>query len=206
MNKDQRAKQRSRTAREAAEILYTRQENEYKQAKLHAAKILGASFLPSNIEVAKELDQIAEEREGEARRKTLIQMREDALRIMSVLKRYNPVLVGSVWRGTNHHSSDIDIVTFTKNPQQIIAVLKQGCYAIERMELQTVTKEEGKKASFHIHVRLPSKNIVEVVVRSSEEANHKVSCDIYGDIASGLNLKQLQKVMKENPLQRFVPS
>ncbi|MGD8507086.1 MAG: hypothetical protein PVF15_10545, partial [Candidatus Bathyarchaeota archaeon] len=55
---------KKRVAREAALLLYTAQEKEYKQAKKRAAENLGARALPSNSEVARELDAIAEEREG----------------------------------------------------------------------------------------------------------------------------------------------
>jgi len=59
---------RKRVAREAATLLYTSQEKEYKQAKKRAAKMLRVRVLPSNLEVAEELDKIAEEKEGSSRR------------------------------------------------------------------------------------------------------------------------------------------
>jgi hypothetical protein len=55
---------RKRVAREAATLLYSSQEKEYKQAKKRAAKMLSVRVLPSNLEVAEELDKIAEEKEG----------------------------------------------------------------------------------------------------------------------------------------------
>ena len=66
---------RKRVAREAASLLYFGVEKEYKQAKLKAAKIVKSKFLPANLEVALELDKIAEENEGSARKERLIQMR-----------------------------------------------------------------------------------------------------------------------------------
>ncbi len=62
-----RQSQRKQLAREAAELLYSGQEKEHKQAKLRAAKTLGLNCLPSNAEVEAEMDRIAEEREGKAR-------------------------------------------------------------------------------------------------------------------------------------------
>ena len=60
-----------RVAREAATLLYFGAEKEYKQAKEKAAKTLGTHFLPSNLEVALELDKIAEENEGAKRKERL---------------------------------------------------------------------------------------------------------------------------------------
>jgi hypothetical protein len=64
-----------RVAREAATLLYFGAEKEYKQAKLKAAKTFGVHFLPTNLEVALELDRIAEEKEGSARKERLVLMR-----------------------------------------------------------------------------------------------------------------------------------
>src|SRR5208283_2246218 len=105
-----------RVAREAATLLYFGAEKEYKQAKEKAAKTLGAHFLPSNLEVALELDKIAEENEGAKRKERLIQMRNEALKIMKLLDAYCPVLIGSVWRGTIRQESDIDIAVYTDEP------------------------------------------------------------------------------------------
>ncbi|MEM2254872.1 MAG: tRNA adenylyltransferase, partial [Candidatus Bathyarchaeia archaeon] len=91
---------RRKVAREAANLLYLGVEKEYKQAKLRAAKVLGVNVLPTNLEVAMELDKIAEENEGKKRQERLVQMRKEALKLMKILEKYSPVLVGSVWRGT----------------------------------------------------------------------------------------------------------
>src|SRR4030042_1294952 len=71
---------KTKVAREAAVLLYFGTEKEYKQAKLKAAKTLRTNFLPTNLEVALELDHIAEENEGVARKQRLVQMREGALK------------------------------------------------------------------------------------------------------------------------------
>ena len=97
---------KKRVAREAAVLLYSLQEKEYKQAKKRAAQTLGARILPSNIAVAEEIDMIADKTEGSSRQKNLLQMRKDALWIMKVIQDFHPKLVGSVWRGTAHRNSE----------------------------------------------------------------------------------------------------
>jgi len=66
---------RERVAREAALLLYSSQEKEFKQAKQRAAETLKTRNLPSNREVAEELDRIVEEREGATRKRLLLRMR-----------------------------------------------------------------------------------------------------------------------------------
>lgn len=193
-------------AQEAAELLYTGQEKEYKQAKLRAAKTLGIRILPSNAEIATELDRIAEEREGKTRGEKLVQMRRQALQIMQVLKNFNPVLVGSVWRGTAHHNSDIDIIVYAKKPEQTIKALQKNNCTITKTEVQTITKQGKKEQSFHIHVTLPSNNQAEIVVHSPEDIDRQAKCEIYRDTVTGLTIQQLQQVLKENPKQKFLPT
>jgi len=201
-----RADHRRRIAQEAAELLYTGQEKEYKQAKFRAAKTLGVHVLPSNAEVAVELDRIAGEREGETRLERLIQMRRKAIRIMEVLEDFSPILVGSVWRGTANRNSDIDIVVYAQNPQNIVSALQKNNYIITKNEVQTITEKGEKRQSFHIYVNLPSNNQAEIVVRNLEDIDRRVKCETYGDAVTGLTIQQLRQVLRENPQQKFLPT
>ena len=196
---------RNRVAQEAALLLYTSQEKEYKQAKKRAAETLGARVLPSNFEVAEEMDRIAEEREGASRKEMLLRMRREAREIMEALDGFSPRLVGSVWRGTAHKNSDIDIVTFSQDHLQVLNQLQKHNFEAESSEWRSVTKEGRKESSFHIHVILPSGDEVEIMVRSLDYLGKLQRCETYGDARTGLSLNQLTKILKENPLQKFVP-
>jgi len=196
---------RDKVAREAALLLYQGQEKEYKQAKIEAAKMFGARMLPSNSEVAVMLDKIADEQEGEERKKRLVTMREEALQIMKFLQRMHPVLIGSVWRGTAHKNSDIDVVVFHENPNVVLRVLNQNNFNVIKTEWQTVTKHGEKIQTFHIHLTLPSNNKAEIIVRDLERIGRKEKCEIYGDVQSGLNVQQLQRALKTMPTKKFTP-
>jgi predicted nucleotidyltransferase len=193
-------------AREAATLLYFGAEKEYKQAKLKAAKTLGVHFLPSNLEVALQLDKIAEENEGPARRERLIQMRKEALKLMMILKIYRPILIGSVWRGTIRRGSDIDIAVYHDVPDEILNILKKNGIKISKTEWTTATKRGKPEASFHIYTETSNKQIAEFAVRSPEEAGCKRKCETFGDEIKGLNIQELEKLLKENPAQKFIPS
>lgn len=196
---------RRKVAREAATLLYLGVEKEYKQAKLKAAETLGVHFLPTNLEVAMELDKIAEENEGTTRQERLIQMRLEALKLMKSLKNYNPILVGSVWRGTIYRDSDIDITLYHNEPKDILKLLKRKKLKMIEKGWVTITKEGRMEKSFRILLELPTKEKAEITVRSMAEYGAKERCEIYGDVVSGLNLKELEAVLSKNPTQRFVP-
>jgi len=197
---------KQRVAREAALLLYSSQEKEYKQAKQLAAQNLRTRVLPSNREVAQELDKLADEIEGSTRQERLLQMRQEALQTMKALKEFQPKLIGSVWRGTTHKNSDIDIVTFSSQPTTVLQRLEQEGFQVMKTEWQSAPKLDKKEKSFHIYLRLQLGSQAEVVVRSVERRNQKQRCEIYGDTVTGLSLSQLERLLKENPLQKFTPS
>jgi len=196
---------RRKVAREAAFLLYTSQEKEYKQAKIKAAEILGVRILPSNREVAEELDAIAVELEGQSRLERLVRMRREALEIMECLERYRPKLIGSVWRGTIHKNSDIDIVVYSSSTESVIRELREKGFKITKAEEVPISKNGNKLYSFHVTVSLPSDDEVEIVIRSPEEETRIERCEIYGDVIKGLNLDQLKDVLESNPYERFIP-
>jgi predicted nucleotidyltransferase len=200
------ASPKKRVAKEAAVLLYSQQEKEYKQAKLRAANILGARVLPSNREIAEELDKIVDETEGEDRKERLVQMRKEALSVMVTLGDFDPRLVGSVWRGTARKNSDIDIETFASNPQTVLERLGQNGFNVRKAERQSVTKGDHWETALHIYLQLPSGRETEVIVRNPEKIDQIDRCEIYGDPIKGLNVHQLRKLLIENPNHKSVPS
>jgi predicted nucleotidyltransferase len=195
---------RCKVAKEAATLLYFGAEKEYKQAKVRAAKTLGVHFLPTNLEVAVEVDRIAEALEGTARKERLIQMRKEALKVMQILSAFDPVLIGSVWRGTIRQGSDIDITVYNDVPDEVLDTLKKAGFKISKSEWTTVTKKGNPESSFHIYLS-SGKQKVEIVVRGVEEARCKRRCEIFGDELKGLKLQELENLLKENPGQKFIP-
>jgi len=196
---------RRKVAREAANLLYLGVEKEYKQAKLKAAEILGVNVLPTNLEVAMELDKIAEENEGATRQERLVQMRREALKLMKILERYSPVLVGSVWRGTIHYKSDIDINVYHDQPEEILALLERANIKILEKGWTTMTKGGEWRRVYRVLVKLPSNEEAEITIRNPAEYGAEEKCEIYGDNVSGLTVHDLETVLSKNPTQRFVP-
>jgi predicted nucleotidyltransferase len=203
-NKSHELKQK--VAREAAVLLYFGSEKEYKQAKLKASENLGTHFLPSNRDIALELNSIVHENEGTTRKQRLVQMRQEANKIMTLMKACDPVLIGSVWRGTIRRGSDIDIALFYDQPDEIVNILAKSKVEIVKTEWNSVTKQGKTETSFHILIETTMKNRVELVVRNRDEFERKRKCEIFGDELRGLNLKEIAKVLIENPTVQFLPA
>jgi predicted nucleotidyltransferase len=196
---------RTRIAREAANLLYLGIEKEYKQAKQKAAETFGSQFLPANVEVALELDKIAEEHEGQARRERLVEMRKEALKLMEILEKHHAVLVGSVWRGAITHRSDIDVAVYHDEPICVLRTMRRNDFRVLHNEWIASTEHGMRKESFHIYLESSTKERVEIIVRSPEEAERRQKCDIYGDEIKGLSVSELRKLLEESPTQQFLP-
>jgi len=196
---------RRKVAREAALLLYTSQEKEFKQAKLKAAENLGVRVLPSNLEVAEELDRIADELEGLERKRRLVKFRERALILMKSLKDFYPRLIGSVWRGTARKDSDIDIEVFSSDPEKVVQELQRRNFKISEVKRVEVASRKDVKVSTHIYLTLELNIEAEIIVRSLEEREEIRTCEIYGDVIKGLSIEDLQKTLQDNPLKKFLP-
>ncbi len=190
--------ERSSVAREAARLLYSGAAEEYIQAKYMAATSLGVKTVPSNYDVAVEVDLLADEVEGGERQRRLSEMRETALKVMKSLRSFSPHLIGSVWRGTARRGSDIDVVALATSPADVESALEG--YRIK--EKGRVTFQGGVHA---YHFKLEARaDEVEVVVRDPAEYTED-RCDIYGDVKRGLTLQELERLLSVDPLRKFVP-
>lgn len=196
---------KTRVAREAAVLLYTHQEKEYMQAKHKAAAALRTRILPSNKEIAEELDRLADEAEGETRKQRLIQLRKDALAIMVLLGENHPRLVGSVWRGTANKNSDIDVEAFNNEPQTVLDKLKNVGIGVQSADWKPVTKGKKTETALHISILLTSNNQAEVIVRDPDKMTETEKDETYGDTIKGLNMHQLRRVLTQNPTKKFTP-
>ena len=196
---------RQDVAREAARVMYNRSVKEYKDAKEIAASSLGSKALPSNYEVAIELDRLTDELEGSDRQTMLIEMRKIALKLMQTLHDLNPVLIGSVWRGTVRKGSDIDIVVYHPSPDRIEDEVRK-VYEVVDSEHKTFTLEGLPRSSVHINFK-SGEYEGEVVVRPPEErdAYRDERCETYGDFKRGIKLPELERLMSADPLRRFIP-
>ncbi len=190
--------ERDSVAREAARLLYSGAAEEYIQAKEMAAASLGVKSTPSNYEVAVELDRLADEAEGGERQRCLVEMRETAFRVMKDLGSFSPRLIGSVWRGTARRGSDIDVVALAVSPLDVEKALRE--YKI--MEKGEVNFKGGVHA-YHFKLEVGGDE-VEVVVRDPARYTED-RCDIYGDVKRGITLPELERLLRVDPLRRFVP-
>ena len=189
-------------------LLYKGIAKEYMQAKIMATKKLGIQRYPSNYEIAIELDRIADEFEGKERKEFIIKMRKMALKLMRLLKEYNPRLSGSVWRGTARIGSDIDILVYASDPSKIVQIIKKNNFKI--IEKKWIKTDFNKfiKSFFNIRTAINIEQMeqeFEITVRGVDDTEIIEKCEIYGDLRKGLSIEQLINILNKDALKKFVP-
>lgn len=187
---------------EAARLMYERRETEYFRAKQKAAQHVHRGWvkpadLPSNAEIRDEIQALARMHEGEARHQHLRDMRLEALRLMRLLERYRPRLIGSVLTGHIRQGSDIDLHLFADGLDGILAVLDNEAmvYDVERKRVRK-QEEEHTYTHVHIHDRYP----FELTIYPSNQVHHIFKSSITGKPIERASIKELEELLaREEP-------
>ncbi|MDX1945764.1 MAG: HD domain-containing protein [Pirellulaceae bacterium] len=192
-----RSKLRRQITYEAARLMYLREESEYFRAKQKAAHRLCQGWvkpadLPSNAEIRDEIQTFARLHEGDARANNLRDMRLEALRLMRLLARFRPRLIGSVMTGHIRAGSDIDLHLFSDSLDSITLVLdEQGLvYDVER---KRVRKHDEERVFTHIHVqdRFP----FELTIYTADQAHYVFKSSITGKAIERASIAQLEQLL-----------
>ncbi|MCA9191534.1 MAG: HD domain-containing protein [Planctomycetales bacterium] len=182
---------------EAARAMYFRHESEYYRAKHKAARRICKGWikpadLPSNSEIRDEIQALARLFEGSSRTDNLLQMRLVALRVMQLLERFSPKLIGSTLTGHIRHGSDIDIHVFSDSVEAITLALDQQMlfYDVER---KRVRKENVEQVFTHIHLKdlFP----IELTCYGTKLSSHCFKSSITGKPIERATIAQLRHLL-----------
>lgn len=183
---------------EAARLMYSRNQTEYYRAKLKAAQRLcqgwvKPSELPTNAEIRDEIQRMASLFEGDARFDRLREMRVEALRMMRLLQRFKPKIIGSTFTGHIRQGSDIDLHIFSASVEPVLACLEaEGLlYDVERKK---VRKDGEERIYTHVHVR--DRFPVELTMYSPDKVSFVFKSSITGKAIERATLPEFEAFMK----------
>ena len=196
------AKLRRAIAFEAARLMYDRIESEYFTAKRKAAQrvcrgSVKPTDLPSNAEIRDQIQVFARTQEGEQRTANLQDMRLHALRLMRLLCRFRPRLIGSVMTGHTRKGSDIDLHLFSDHVEPITSVLEEEGlqYDVERKHIE---KHGEARVFTHIHV-YDTFNF-ELTVYAEDKAHYVFKSSITGKAIERASTRELEELIaREHP-------
>ncbi len=195
-------KLRKQIAWEAARLMYLRQESEYFRAKMKAARRICRGWvkpehLPSNREIRDEIQVFARIHEGDARKRNLREMRIEALRMMRLLSRFRPRLIGSTLTGHVRQGSDIDIHVFSDHIEGLRAALEAENIRHD-VERKRVRKQGEERVYTHIHIedRFP----IELTIYASNLAHFVFKSSITGKAIERASIAEFEPFLqKEYP-------
>jgi hypothetical protein len=190
-------KLRQAIALEAARLMYERTESEYFTAKRKAAKRLcrrgvKPGELPSNAEIREQIQLFARIHEGDRRTDNLRDMRLEALRLMRVLRRYRPRLIGSVMTGHIRKGSDIDIHVFCDSPGLLTDLLEVEGYQFD-LERKQVVKHNEARVFTHIHI--VDRFNFELTVYAEDKAHYVFRSFITGKAIERASIRELEELL-----------
>lgn len=195
-------KLRRAIAFEAARLMYERIESEYYTAKRKAAQrvcrgSVKPTDLPSNAEIRDLIQVFARTQEGEQRTANLKDMRLHALRLMRLLCRFRPRLIGSVMTGHVRKGSDIDLHLFSDHVEPVTSVLdEEGLpYDVERKQIE---KHGESRVFTHVHV-YDTFNF-ELTVYPEDKAHYVFKSSITGKAIERASTRELEELIaREHP-------
>jgi len=191
------SKLRRQIAWEAARLMYDRQESEYYQAKMKAARRICRGWvkpadLPGNGEIRDQVQAFARLMEGDGRTRKLLDMRLEALRLMRVLRNFRPRLIGSVMTGHVRRGSDIDLHLFSDSIEAVTGALDAEGFVYD-VERKRVRKQGQERIFTHVHVkdRFP----FELTVYASNKAHYVFKSSITGKAIERASIAQLEQFL-----------
>ena len=199
---------RREIAWEAARRLYDRRESEYYRAKMKAARQLCRGWvkpadLPSNAEIRDQVQRLAHSLEGDQRTHDLRDMRLEALRLMNLLQRFRPRLIGSVLTGQIRSGSDIDIHVFSDSTEAVVLTLQDEGLTLD-VERKKVRKHGQERIFTHIHVR--DRFPVELTVYPAKQAHVVFKSSVTGKAMERASRTELEQMLRlqypELPLEQ----
>jgi predicted nucleotidyltransferase len=191
-------KLRRQIAYEAARLMYSRQESEYYQAKQKASRRICQGWvkpadLPSNAEIRDEIQAMARLYEGQRRNENLKDMRLEALRMMRILRRFRPRLIGSVLTGHIRQGSDIDLHVFSDSVDAVTLLLDDEGFVYD-VERKRVRKHGEERVFTHVHVR--DRFPFELTVYAADLAHYVFKSSITGKAMERASVAELEQFLQ----------
>ena len=192
------SKLRRQIAYEAARLMYSRQESEYYRAKQKASRRICQGWvkpadLPSNAEIRDEIQAMARLYEGEQRNENLKAMRLDALRLMRILRRFRPRLIGSVLTGHIRQGSDIDLHLFSDSIEAVTLILDDEGF-VHDVERKRVRKHGDERVFTHIHIR--DRFPFELTVYAANLAHYVFKSSVTGKAMERASVAELEQFLQ----------
>ncbi len=190
-------KLRRQIAHDAARLVYARQETEYTRAKWKAARRVCRGWvhpgsLPSNAEIFDQVRAFTRLFERTDRDEQRLAMRTEALRMLRMLHRFHPRLVGSTLSGQVRRGSDIDLHLFSDSVAAITSALDNQGIDYEVVRQTVLRKGVGR---LHTRVLARGQFRVELTMYPARWAQRVFKSSIDGRAIDRMTLAEFEQFL-----------
>ncbi|MCU7843459.1 MAG: hypothetical protein KZQ93_06430 [Candidatus Thiodiazotropha sp. (ex Monitilora ramsayi)] len=187
-----------RIAYEAARLMTEYQSDDMAYACQKAAAKLGVSRrqqMPTRDEIEEALREQQRLVRGDEQQQALQQLRLNALQAMTALKRFHPILVGSVFQGTADNNSRIRLHLFADTPEEVLFTLSD--LQIPWLESQrTLVFPNGAREDIPVFQFSADGASIELIVMSTDSLHNRPLDPLDRQPIQGINLKQLREMVE----------
>lgn len=197
---------RQLVAHEAARMMAEDGISDYAYAKKKAGRQLGvvdANCLPSNAEIEEEIRIYHELYHSDSQPQALRQLREDALVVMELFKRFNPYLTGSVLDGTAGLNSETHIHLFADSAKEVeIFLLNQQIPYDSNEKSYRVREKADKKNTDRMRVPMftleAPNGLIKLSVFEVDDIRFSTKSPVNGLNAERVDIAGLKVLLAEN--------
>ncbi len=193
---------RQELAQMAAKFIAVDGINDFLFAKKKAAEQLGiqqSKLYPSNKEIEDALINYQQLFQSESQPKALEQIRDTAIRAMSLFKDLHPYLVGPVLNGTANIYSEITLHIFIDTPEQIDTLLIDSRIPFERCE-QRAKFKQNEPLLFPAYQFFANKHNILLIAFPERQKNHSPLNAVDGRPEARATLSQVVNTFQQQSL------
>ena len=200
INQGQRLRQE--VAAEAARILATEGQRNYRLAKEKAAQRLGLpgrSGLPPNAEIEQELRRYQAMYGGTEQPDRLAELRRAAIAAMKFFSPFRPRLVGPVLEGTADRHSRVSLHLFCEQAEEVVAFLHRHGIAFSD-ERRRIRWYDGSGRDLELIVIEADGEVFELALMAGARRRQAPPDPITGGSQRRAGLAEVESLLAESPL------
>lgn len=195
----QHDRRRQEVAFEAARILATEGQRNYRAAKEKAAQRLGVPVnagLPSNTEVEAELKRYQALYGGQAHQDAVHELRVAAIEAMRYFERFRPRLAGPVLEGTADGWSRVTLHLFCETPDEVVGFLLQQRLPFEQ-ETRRIRWHDGSHRDLDLVVVEANGQVFELALMAGADWRQPPPDPVDGRPQRRAGLAEVERLVAE---------
>lgn len=194
---------RQRIAQVAAQMMAEEGIADYAHAKRKAGRQLGITdtqCMPTNSEIEEEIRLYHDIYNSDEQPEALLQLRKDALLVMQLLERFNPLLTGPVLDGTAGKYAETHIHLFADSLKEVeIFLLNQQIpYITDEKSYRVSERRSADRKKVPVFTLDGPNGLIRLSVFETDDMRISTKSPVNGSNANRANAETLNNLIRQN--------